>query len=188
MLIRFFNGVKSVLREQKYQQVRDVLWFLVITLVIHYLYRLWAYSLYYFPVQELMNGVQDTLTGWVFDQSTWVNRNILNINMNIKGHTMWFDNGIGLRISLGCSGDKQILQFAILMLLYPGPWKHKLWFIPMGIVIVHLTNILRIVLLSIVAINEPDLMKTAHDTVLRGMFYLVIFFLWVIWTEKIRRK
>jgi len=48
--------------------------------------------------------------------------------------------------------------------------------------------ILRIVLLTVVAVNEPGWMKIAHDTALRGMFYIVIFALWVIWEERFRRR
>jgi len=174
------------LREERFRHLRGVIWFIVITLAIHYSYRFWAIHLHYWPIQEWMNGLNQVMASWVFNQSVWVNRHILCISMRIMEHTMWFDNGSGIMINSSCSGDKQILQFALLMLLYPGPWKHKLWYIPMGMLIVHATNILRVVLLSVVTIIEPHYVKIAHDTALRAMFYVVIFALWVIWEEKLR--
>jgi len=142
----------------------------------------------YWPVQAWMAGLHQYMTDWVFNQSVWVNRHILGISMRITDHTMWFDNGSGILIDAGCSGDKQILQFALLMLLYPGPWKHKLWYIPMGMLIMHATNILRVVLMSVLGNLEPNYMKIVHDTALRAMFYIVIFALWAIWEEKVRVK
>lgn len=178
--------IKRVLREEKFSQIRAVIWFILITLAIHYSYRFWAIHLNYWPVQAWMAGLHQHMTDWVLNQSIWVNQHILRISIRIEDHTMWFNNGSGIIINGGCSGDKQILQFTLLMLLYPGPWKHKLWFIPMGILIVHATNILRVVLMSVTAVLEPNYMQTVHDTALRAMFYIVIFGLWIIWQEKIR--
>jgi len=184
----FKERVRAFKSRKKYRQLRGVIWFVVLTLVIHYSYRFWANRLFYFPVRELMSNLQETMTGWVYHQSVWVNQHILGIGMTMKEHIMFFANGCGISINSSCAGDKQILQFALLMLVYPGPWKHKVWYIPTGMVLVHMTNILRIVLLSVVAINEPGWMKIAHDTALRGMFYIVIFALWVVWEERFRRR
>jgi exosortase/archaeosortase family protein len=174
--LRFF-------RDPRYKNFRDVFWFAVITLAIHYSYRFWANSLHYRPIQEWMSGMQQMLTGWVFIQSLWVDRHILDISLQVTDQTMTFDNGSWISINRSCAGDKQILQFMLLLLIYPGPWKHKLWYIPMGMVIIHFTNVLRIVLLSLVSVNWPEYWHLAHNTVLRGMFYVVILVLWIVWIE-----
>jgi len=185
-LKKIIGKIRSLYYKPRYKHVRNVIWFVILTLLIHYSYRFWANTLHYFPIRDFMSSVHQTMINWVIGQSVWVNQHLLGINMKLMGHTMHFLNGSGISINSSCSGDKQILQFAILMLIYPGPWKHKLWYIPIGMVILHMTNILRIVLLSIVATNKPQWMDIAHDTALRGMFYVVIFTLWVIWEEKVR--
>ncbi|MCK9421302.1 MAG: exosortase/archaeosortase family protein [Bacteroidales bacterium] len=185
---KVYKKLKFFYQDPGYRQVRGVLWFVVITLGIHYSYRFWAQNFHYWPIQLWMNDMTRAMATLVFDQSVWVNRHLLNISMTFTGQCMWFDNGSGISINSSCSGDKQIIQFALLMLLYPGPWKHKLWFIPMGMIIVHLTNILRIVLLSVISNFEPQWMKIAHDTVLRAMFYVVIFALWVWWVERVGKS
>lgn len=178
---RFF---KTLLTDVRFQKVRSVLLFVVITLIIHYTYRFWANQLHYWPIASWMQEMHRVMAMLVYEQSVWVNQHILHIPMTFTNQTMWFSNGSGISINASCSGDKQILQFALLMLLYPGPWRKKLWFIPLGMLLVHLTNILRIVLLSVVAINDPSLIKISHDTLLRAMFYVVIFALWAYWEEK----
>jgi exosortase/archaeosortase family protein len=182
------SRIIPLLKNARYKQFLEVFWFAVITLAIHYSYRFWANSIHYWPIQAWMNEIHQVLTGWVFSQSVWINQQILNISLKISDHTMTFDNGSWISINGSCAGDKQILQFMLLILIYPGIWKQKLWFIPLGMLLIHFTNVLRIVLLSVVSINKPEWWHLAHDTVLRGMFYVVILILWIIWVERINRK
>jgi len=135
-----------------------------------------------------MVSLRDYLTQVVFDQSVWVDQHILGLDLGKEGKLILFDNGATIRINRSCSGDKQILQLALLLLIFHGRWKYKLWFIPLGMFLVHVTNILRIVLLSLVAIWKPEWMEIAHDTVLRGMFYVVIFGIWLLFVNLHGRK
>ena len=180
---RLFEKFKGFWREPKYRFLRDVFLFVVITLVIHYSYRFWAQDLNYFPIQPWMTSLRDYMVLMVFDQSTWMDQHILGLDLVKEGRLMQFDNGAAIRINGSCSGDKQILQLALLLLIFPGRWKYKLWFIPLGMILVHATNILRIVLLSLVAIWRPEWMGMAHDSVLRGMFYVVIFGIWLLFVK-----
>ena len=173
------------LRDPRYKHFQDVFWFAVITLAIHYSYRFWANSLHYWPIQAWMNDMQQALTRWIFIQSSWVDQHILHISLRVQDRTIYFDNGSWISINGSCAGDKQILQFMLLILIWPGLWKRKLWFVPLGMVIIHCTNILRIVLLSVVSSTRPEWWHQAHNSVLRGMFYVVILVLWIIWVERI---
>ena len=183
-----FLQLKNFFKEPRYRQMREVFWFVVITLAIHYSYRFWANSLNYWPIQAWINDLQQTMAGWIFNQSTWIYKHIFNISYLASGQTIQFNNGCRIGINGSCAGDKQILQFALLLLIYPGLWKHKLWYIPLGVIIIYATNILRIVLVSSVALTIPNWLVIAHDVVLRGMFYAVIFFLWLIWVRCINPK
>ena len=159
-------------------------WFAVITLAIHYGYRAWAYPLHYWPLGAFMGALQQQMTDWVFNQSTWINVHLLGLPFVTEGKTIFFTNGSWIAINSSCAGDKQILQFILLLLIYPGPWKQKAWYIPVGMILMHSTNILRIVLLSLVSVWKPDWWHIAHDVFLRGMFYVVILILWIIWMER----
>lgn len=182
-----YTRLKILFLDPRYRHFRDVFWFAVITLAIHYSYRFWAGSLAYWPIQALMSQLHQVLTGWVFDQSTWAILHVLKIPLRLSDHTMYFTTGSWTSINGSCSGDKQILQFLLLVLIYPGIWKHKLWYIPLGMAIIHFTNVLRIVLLAVVSVNKPEWWHIAHNTALRGMFYVVILILWIIWVERINK-
>ncbi len=183
-----FLQVKNFFKEPRYKQMREVFWFVVITLAIHYSYRFWANTLNYWPIQAWMNELQQTMAGWIFTQSTWLDQHVLHISYQSSGQMIQFGNGSRIAINSSCAGDKQILQFLLLLLIYPGSWKHKSWYIPLGMLVIYCTNLLRIVLVSTVAVNIPKWLVVAHDTVLRGMFYAVIFFLWLIWVRVINSK
>lgn len=98
------------------------------------------------------------------------------------------ENNGYVSVNLSCSGLKQFYQFGVLILLYPGPWKHKLWFIPMGLFIIHLVNIFRIVGMNYVTLHFDKHWDFVHDYVFRPFFYVVMFFLWVWWNEKFYHK
>lgn len=126
------------------------------------------------------------MSSMVFYQSVWVDRHVLGMEVTEPGlQKMQFINGGSIIINNSCSGLKQILQFVILFLVFPGPRIRKLWFIPMGIVVVHLTNIFRIVGLSVITVEAPQHWHFSHDYIFRPIFYLVIFLLWVWWIEKL---
>lgn len=158
--------------------------FIIVTLTIHFAYRYWANSTAYWPIQNTMYQAHEAMAQLVFDQSRWLIDNILNIPFTVTDRTYYFTNKGFISINHGCSGLKPILQFVLLMLIFPGPWKHKAWFIPMGIILVHFTNLFRITGLAVVTITVPEYWDFAHDNLFRPFFYVVIFLLWVIWAEK----
>ncbi len=178
--------LNKIIKKYKLHVLKDVMIFIVITLTIHFAYRYWANSAHYWPVTKMMTTAHESMADIVFNQSAWVIDHILNIPFTTKDRTFYFENNGFIAINQSCSGLKPILQFILLMLLFPGPWKHKSWFIPMGVVIVHLTNLFRISGLAVVTITRPEYWDFAHDNLFRPFFYVVIFLLWVWWAEKFR--
>ena len=165
----------------------DVAMFIIVTLVIHFSYRYWV-TLAYYPIGDLMNSMHDFLANRVFIESSWFIQHVSGSDITIVERTMYWPGYGYIAITHGCSGLKQIIQFALLIMLFPGPWKHKLWYIPMGMFIVHITNLFRIIGLAEILEIIPDYWKFSHDYIFRPIFYIVIFSLWVIWVEKIKDK
>ncbi len=160
----------------------DITIFFVIILFFHFLFKSFAS---FFTNWSFYVSISSWLEVRLYNESTWIIQNFL-YDIVKEGKTMFFENDGYQRITSGCSGIKQFYQYFTLILLFPGPWKKKLWFIPMGIFILHITNVFRIVIMSVVLMNLPDYWDFAHDWVLRPFFYVVIFALWWIWNDKIR--
>ncbi len=183
---KLYELVYNFLKPHKLHPLLDVSLFIALTLIIHFVYRYWA-TVEYFPIQGAMLKAHDFLTTQVFVQSEWFIRSVLKMEITSVNQTMYWPNQGYIVINHGCSGLKQILQISLLFLIFPGSWKHKLWFIPMGIVVIHLVNVFRIIGLAEVLVHFPKYWDFSHDNLFRPFFYVVIFGLWVIWVEKFLR-
>ncbi len=181
---QLISNVKVLLKKNPF--LKDVLLFAVLILGFHFFYRAWANWWHFWPIKEFMASLRSFLSYQVFVQSIWIDKHILGLNLVIDGMTMRFPDHGYITINSSCSGFKQFMQFIVLMVFFPGPWKHKLWFIPLGVFVVHLTNLFRIVGLSIVTVNWVEHWHFSHDYLFRPFFYVVMFLMWVFWVEKFR--
>ncbi|MFN3530003.1 MAG: exosortase/archaeosortase family protein [Bacteroidia bacterium] len=169
-----------------YAFVIEIALFMVITYGFH--------ELWWFFATEIKSTVfiqlsADYLADMVYQASYWVNKSIFGLQMTEEGwNVMRFANNKALLVAESCSGLKQFFQVAVLFLLYPGPWRHKLWFIPLGFIAIHLTNIVRVVFLSLWMAHDVPYWDFAHDWIMRPMYYIVIFALWYLWNEYFYRK
>jgi exosortase/archaeosortase family protein len=178
----FYRKYSSFIKKNKLQPIVDVAIFSIITVVFHYL---WWHGLKGFLLNfGAFKQMEAFLAHQVFLPAAWIVENVLSIHIVTENNTLFFDNNGYVAVLGSCSGLKQFYQWVVLMLLFPGPWKHKFWYIPMGILVIHLVNIIRIVILSIVVVNWPQHWDFIHEWILRPFFYVVIFALWVIWVER----
>lgn len=172
---------------QRFKFLFDVLWFAVIIYGFHWLW--WNREVVYFIRHYTsFRETQEMLAHQVFLPSSWLVNHLLGYKIQTYNNTMFFPNGGYIAIERICSGLKQIFEWIILIILFPGSWKHKLWFIPAGIITIHLINIFRIVILSVVLMHWPAQWHHVHDWIMTPFYYAVIFALWVVWVEKIKNR
>jgi len=186
-MMGYSKKLDALLDRYKLKPLKGVMIFMLITVIIHFAWRLWAYRLHYFPIQDFMNTAGNFMADIVFRQGSWLVQHVLGMEITTANNTMYFSNNGYIAINSSCSGLKPMVQFVLLMMLYPGPWKKKLWFIPMGVVVVHLTNLFRVTGLSVVIMEWPNYWHFSHDYLFRPFFYVVIFAMWLWWEEKLRR-
>jgi exosortase/archaeosortase family protein len=86
-----------------------------------------------------------------------------------------------LEIIDGCNGIEVIGLFAGFVLAYPGRSLNRLIFIPAGILVLYLTNVVRILVLAITQLHAPGIFTT-HDST-TAIFYVVVFLMWVVWVN-----
>ncbi len=90
----------------------------------------------------------------------------------------------GVYMDRGCMGRNVLLAFAGLIAVFPGKLRDKLWYIPMGLAVITLINILRISGLAITAYCCPQYSDVNHYLVFKIVAWIVIFILWVIWFNR----
>ncbi len=184
MITTYYQSVLGFLKKYRLDTLADVAIFAIITITFHYIW--WNGLVKFLHNFMAFQKTEGLLTEQVFVQSAWVLEYILQFPIRTSGHTIIMENNGAVEVVGSCSGLKQFYQWVILMLLFPGPWKKKLWYIPLGIIIIHMVNVMRIVILCMSVIYWPDKWNLLHDWILRPFFYVVIFSMWVIWVEKLK--
>ncbi len=90
----------------------------------------------------------------------------------------------GIFMDRGCMGRNVMLGYLGLILAYPGRNIHKLWYIPLGLMILVFVNAIRIAGLAIIADCCPQYSDINHYVVFKIAAWIVIFLLWVVWMNK----
>ena len=184
--MKFINKVKLVLQNPALRPLVNVAIFAFLLMSFHYIYLWWARHGYY-PFANQVDQLFVFASDILFNQSAWIVKNIFHLNHTTDGQTIWVvthDGNWGyVEVSPGCTSLKQWMHFIFIMVFFPGPWKHKLWYIPAGIVVIHFVNIIRIVGLSLTLVPWPQQFDFFHDYIFKTFFYFMIFIMWVIWVE-----
>jgi exosortase family protein XrtF len=153
----------------------------LITLFSFYILWYFIYNLWLHPDQKLDLFIID----FTVMASKWV--------LELFGYTVFtgidrligIDGTGGLWIGDNCNGIALFALFAGFIIAYPGNWKKKFFFITAGILIIELLNVLRIVLLAILDTHSRTWTEFNHTYTFTIVIYGCIFFLWMIWTNRI---
>jgi len=97
----------------------------------------------------------------------------------------------GVRIGNPCNGMSLFGLFAAVIIAFPSKNKKarkfnlkKLWFIPLGILLIHIVNVIRVAILAVIASYNFEWLNFNHDVTFKIVTYAFIFILWYIWINK----
>jgi exosortase/archaeosortase family protein len=180
MNVPLIKRLNSFLDRHRLWILKDIALFVVILFGFHFFYNILLRPLI---TMDGYNFVWIYLQQLLYRHSTWVMEHIFGWAFMREGYHIVFPGHGSIIVDESCSATKWLLHFLVLMLIFPGPWKHKLWFIPLGLIVVHLISISRIVGLSAVFRYNPESFDFFHDYVFRPFFYSMLFLIWVIWLE-----
>ena len=187
MLQKYTTHFKNFIIKNKLQSLFDVFLFAIIIYGFHLLW--WQGGLKQLLSQyAAFHETEEFLAHQVFLPSAWFVKHVIGYNIHTIPNTLYFPNNGYIAVEGSCSGLKQMYEWTALMLLFRGPLKHKVWYLPLGILVIHLENIFRIIVLSVVLMHWPSHWDFIHMWIMRPFYYVVIFALWVVWVEKIIDK
>lgn len=98
------------------------------------------------------------------------------------------DGSTGVWVGASCNALTLFFLFAVFVVAYPGHQKNKIWFIPVGILAIHVLNILRVVALAVISFYNPDILEFNHTYTFTFIVYAFIFFLWITWVNKFSNR
>lgn len=90
----------------------------------------------------------------------------------------------GVHIGAPCDGLVLFALFTSFILAYPGKWIHRAWYIPCGLILIHLLNALRVAALTIIVSWKQEWLSFNHDYTFTILVYSVVFALWYIWVNR----
>jgi len=135
-------------------------------------------------VSKIIEG----LTNNLLVTNSWIMEHFFSIPCVIERDVLELPNGFKIEMQFGCSGFQQFFLVTILFLIYPGPWKTKIWYIPVSILVIHVLNLIRFTGISLYSANYGSHFSLVHDWIFRPFIYLGIFLLWIVWVEVINKK
>lgn len=172
--------------------LRGVIVFVVVMMLANWFWKIFVHDGNYDPDVTFL-GIDITLpfrllqkevvrvAGLVFE--------LFGIPFNLShGNVFEFVNHTSTEIVWGCTGIKQGFIFTCIMLASRGPWKHKGWYIPAGLIVVHVVNVTRISFVGLVLSRNPQAFDFVHTYFFKYIFYLIIFLMWVMWEEYFFKK
>ena len=88
-------------------------------------------------------------------------------------------------VGVPCNGLVLYALFSGFVLAFPGPWQRKLWFIPLGIALIWLLNVLRVAALAINQYYAHQSVDFNHHYTFTFVVYSFIFGLWMLWARRL---
>lgn len=98
---------------------------------------------------------------------------------------IWLPGTRGINIAESCLGIAPMIVLAGAVMAYPGPWYHRLWFIPLGMLAAQAGNVFRIVGLVLIQkhVSREILFTLSHSYVYLLICYSIVF-LFIRWWIK----
>lgn len=145
------------------------------------LYGLWylVYDLWIFPDARLDN--------WLSAQVAWaaaLGLKCLGYESAAAGYRVLVNGRETVLIGNPCNGMVLFGIFTGFIVALPGSFKRKLVFIPFGIAVIYLVNVIRVVALTLNHMYSYDTLKFNHHYTFTFAVYSCIFVLWVWWVKK----
>ncbi|MFZ6012218.1 MAG: exosortase family protein XrtF [Bacteroidota bacterium] len=158
--------------------------FLVIYVVGNTLYGIYIESFVQQP--DRITAVVASQTSFALNTcgaETYVEQNTVGPTVLLK------ENGrVMLNIFEGCNGINVMIIFVAFIVAFGGPRKPMLWFLILGLAIIHVSNLFRISLLYYVARFFRDYFYYVHKYFFTGILYLIVFALWTMWVLRFNDK
>jgi exosortase family protein XrtF len=149
--------------------------YLVLYLIYQFVVKRYSYYDQRF-ISSIINSADDVLHKLGYKTF----KVLLDRDMQVIG----IDGSNGVWVGSNCNAIMLFSLFSVFIIAYPGNQKNKLWFVPLGIVVIHVLNILRVAALAIIANINPFYLDFNHTYTFTFLIYAFIFLLWIIWVNR----
>lgn len=173
----------------KISEYKDILIFVVTLLVANYFWKFTVhgdeagigdvtwFGLIWTPFFDAISHHTARCAYWVVD--------LFRDTVHLNGTHIRFDSGNASNVVWSCTPVKQSFIWFCLILTAAGSWLRKIWFIPLGWIVIYGINVLRIAAISLIIEFHPELFNLMHAYIFKYIFYGIIFLMWLWWIERV---
>lgn len=142
----------------------------------------YSFLRYSFFVNNFYEQASMHFTSFLLISSKFV-LNLFGFETEIQGKIIKIANSPGVFLDKGCLARNLLGLYVGFILAYPGKIKHKLWAIPLGIIIINILNVLRIAGLAYLVLDYPEYVDINHHVIFKYTVYFFIFLMWYFWIK-----
>jgi len=153
--------------------------FLIWTIFYKLIRNFYLFDFFYEEVTYHLTNIQLYLTKIIL--------NLVGFNIEIYGKMISIVDGASVHLDRGCLGRNPLGLFVGFLLAFPGTIKHKLWFIPAGVLFISLLNVFRIIALILTNEYYPQYMDLNHHFIFKVIVYFFIFVMWAFWIKNLKK-
>lgn len=177
-----FNTIR-----QKYLKLHQ---FIRLGINVAVLFSIWSLFFSFFRDKEFVDYIYEEIIFHLTNFQLFVSKILLNIagyEIEIYGKTIKIVGSYGVHLDRGCLGRNVIGVFAGFIIAYPGRIKSKLWYVPAGIGVFVMINIIRIIALALTDNCCPEKLDFNHHIVFQYATYGIILIMWIVWGKFFRK-
>jgi exosortase family protein XrtF len=115
----------------------------------------------------------------LFNCDVSIHKNATNFWLEI-----WYNKKYMARVIEGCNAVSVIILFVAFVIAFSGKLKPTLLYILFGVFMIHIFNVIRIALLTVLLFNFPEKEHFLHGVFFPLIIYGLVFILWIIWMNK----
>ncbi len=117
-------------------------------------------------------------------KSSWGILKLMGEQAETFRNSIYISGSDGVRVIPACLAVSLMVLFSGFIICYPGEKKSKFWYIPLGLILIMLLNILRITAMTLISRYAPDMLHFYHRYVFKFMIHGLILILWILWIQK----
>ena len=168
------------------QEFRPAILFLVKFIVLYLIGNIvyGIYITYFYPYP-------DPITSLVTEQSSSI-LNVLGYNTDTSIQTgkpnvlVSLSGRSVIAVFEGCNGLNVMIIFVAFILAFGPLTKKILWFLTAGLIVIHIANLFRVIVLFFIALSNPDYLYFLHKYFFTAFLYLIVFVFWYFWVSKMQ--
>ena len=144
-----------------------------------------AYVTMYAPTSDPITTEVTEQSAWVITMLGWPATTALQTT--VANVPIMYHKQAVVSVYEGCNGINVSIIFLSFLLAFGPPRKSLFWFVPAGLILLHLSNLARIVFLFLVTLYQPRYSYITHKYFFTAAIYAVVFVMWLVWLRMERK-